>query len=203
MHVCRHMSLLSNTGQLLKRVHCTFPACYFLATRVFSPWQGPTWAHCTCEQCPQCFPPFLVLTSTSLQFPPRSIWQISSSKTPPSSLFHVLLSDQCDLYDVVNPVPLNSKKNIKDWMKLVETGALLISRTGPLRQIKTQSLGTPGKTGEAFNPIRVLRIWVFSTVHRPLGLFRIAAKKGMSGQWQRTKAHLEKLKANAYKDYIL
>ena len=24
------------------------------------------------------------------------------------------LSDQCDLYNVVNPVPLNSKKNIKD-----------------------------------------------------------------------------------------
>ena len=94
-------------------------------------------------------------------------------------------------------------KNIKDWIKFLETGALLIYRTGPPRNIKTQSLGTPGKTGEAFNPIRVLRIWVFSTVHRPLGLFRIAAKKGMSGQWQRTKAHLEKFKANAYKDYIL
>ena len=70
-------------------------------------------------------------------------------------------------------------------MKLVETGALLISRTGPLRQIKTQSLGTPGKTGEAFNPIRVLRI--FSTVHRPLGLFCIAAKIGPSDQWQLAK----------------
>ena len=165
------------------------------------PWHGPTWAHCTCEQCPQCFPPFLGLTSTSLQFPTLSIWQISSSKTPPSSLFHVLLSDQCDLYDVVNPVPLNSKKNMKDWIKLVETGALLISRTGPLRNIKTQSLGTAGKKREAFNPISVLRI--FSTVHQPLGLFHIAAKIGPSGQWQRTKAQLEKLKANVYKDYIL
>ena len=101
------------------------------------------------------------------------------------------LSFQCDLYDVVNPVPLNSKKNMKDLMKLVETGALLISRTGPLRNIKTQSLGTAGKKREAFNPISVLRI--FSTVHQPLGLFHIAAKIGPSGQWQRTKAQLEKL----------
>ena len=59
-------------------------------------------------------------------------------------------------------------------MKLVETGALLISRTGPLRNIKTQSLGTAGKKREAFNPISVLRI--FSTVHQPLGLFHIDAK---------------------------
>ena len=86
-------------------------------------------------------------------------------------------------------------------MKLVETGALLISRKGPLRNIKTQSLGTAGKKREAFNPISVLRI--FSTVHQPLGLFHIAAKIGPSGQWQRTKAQLEKLKANVYKDYIL
>ena len=110
MHVCRHMSLLSNTGQLLKKGSLHISSVLLSCYKSLFPWHGPTWAHCTCEQCPQCFPPFLVLTSTSLKFPPLTIWQNSSSKTPPSSLFHVLLSGQCDLYDVVSPLLPKSKK---------------------------------------------------------------------------------------------